>query len=71
MSTESELSPVAAVVVLAAGGGTRMKSTKSKLLHEVAGKSMLSFAVSSAAALDPEHLVVVVGHLREQFEEHL
>ncbi len=71
MSTESELSPVAAVVVLAAGGGTRMKSTKSKLLHEVAGKSMLSFAVSSAAALDPEHLVVVVGHLREQVEEHL
>ena len=71
MSTESELSPVAAVVVLAAGGGTRMKSTKSKLLHEVAGKSMLSFAVSSATALDPEHLVVVVGHLREQVEEHL
>lgn len=71
MSTESELSPVAAVVVLAAGGGTRMKSTKSKLLHEVAGKSMLSFAVSSAAALNPAHLVVVVGHLREQVEAHL
>ncbi|HMS36412.1 MAG TPA: bifunctional UDP-N-acetylglucosamine diphosphorylase/glucosamine-1-phosphate N-acetyltransferase GlmU, partial [Arachnia sp.] len=71
MSTESELSPVAAVVVLAAGGGTRMKSTKSKLLHEVAGKSMLSFAVSSAAALNPAHLVVVVGHLRDQVEAHL
>ncbi|MFT3888959.1 MAG: bifunctional UDP-N-acetylglucosamine diphosphorylase/glucosamine-1-phosphate N-acetyltransferase GlmU [Arachnia sp.] len=71
MSTDSELAPVSAVVVLAAGGGTRMKSTKSKLLHEVAGKSLLSFAVSAAAALDPEHLVVVVGHLREQVEEHL
>ena len=68
---ESELAPVAAVVVLAAGGGTRMKSAKSKLLHEVAGKPMLSFAVSAAAALDPQHLVVVVGHLREQVEEHL
>ena len=71
MPTDSELAPVAAVVVLAAGGGTRMKSTKSKLLHEVAGKSMLSFAVSSAAALNPDHLVVVVGHLREQVEAHL
>ncbi|SHJ29686.1 bifunctional UDP-N-acetylglucosamine pyrophosphorylase / Glucosamine-1-phosphate N-acetyltransferase [Tessaracoccus bendigoensis DSM 12906] len=68
MSTDA---PVAAVVVLAAGGGTRMKSTKSKLLHEIAGKSMLSFAVSAAAALDPGHLVVVVGHQREQVEEHL
>ncbi|WP_408647068.1 bifunctional UDP-N-acetylglucosamine diphosphorylase/glucosamine-1-phosphate N-acetyltransferase GlmU [Tessaracoccus coleopterorum] len=68
MSTDA---PVAAVVVLAAGGGTRMKSSRSKLLHEVAGKSMLSFAVSAAAALDPDHLVVVVGHLRDQVEAHL
>ncbi|WP_237267960.1 bifunctional UDP-N-acetylglucosamine diphosphorylase/glucosamine-1-phosphate N-acetyltransferase GlmU [Tessaracoccus aquimaris] len=48
-----------------------MKSSKSKLLHEVAGKPMLSFAVSAAAALDPEHLVVVVGHQREQVEAQL
>ena len=70
-TTDSDLAPVAAVVVLAAGGGTRMKSAKSKLLHEVAGKPMLSFAVSAAAALNPEHLVVVVGHLREQVTDHL
>lgn len=63
--------PVAAVVVLAAGGGTRMKSSRSKLLHEVAGHSMLSYAVGAAAAVQPEHLVVVVGHLREQVEAHL
>lgn len=62
---------VAAVIVLAAGGGTRMKSKKSKLLHELAGKSMLSFALSAASALSPEHLVVVVGHQREQVLEHL
>ncbi|OYO18085.1 UDP-N-acetylglucosamine diphosphorylase/glucosamine-1-phosphate N-acetyltransferase [Enemella dayhoffiae] len=62
---------VAAVVVLAAGAGTRMKSSRSKLLHEVAGRSMLSYAVSAAEALDPEHLVVVVGHQREQVESHL
>lgn len=71
MSTDSELAPVAAVVVLAAGGGTRMKSAKSKLLHEIAGKPLLSYAVSAAAALNPDHLVVVVGHLREQVEAQL
>ncbi|MDO5083239.1 MAG: bifunctional UDP-N-acetylglucosamine diphosphorylase/glucosamine-1-phosphate N-acetyltransferase GlmU [Arachnia propionica] len=63
--------PVQAVVVLAAGGGTRMKSRRSKLLHEVCGRSMLSYAVSAAAALNPIHLVVVVGHQRIQVAEHL
>lgn len=48
-----------------------MKSAKSKLLHEVAGRSMLSFAIGAASALDPEHLVVVVGHQRDQVEAHL
>ena len=62
---------VAAVIVLAAGGGTRMKSTKSKLLHEVAGRPMLSWAVGAARGLNPDHLVVVVGHRREQVEAHL
>jgi bifunctional UDP-N-acetylglucosamine pyrophosphorylase / glucosamine-1-phosphate N-acetyltransferase len=62
---------VAAVVVLAAGSGTRMKSTRSKLLHEVAGHSMLSYAVNAATAMQPEHLVVVVGHQRDQVESHL
>lgn len=62
---------VSAVIVLAAGGGTRMKSQKSKLLHTVAGRPMLSFAVDAAQALAPQRLVVVVGHLREQVEAHL
>ena len=61
---DSDLAPVAAVIVLAAGGGTRMKSRRSKLLHELCGKSMLSYAVSAASALNPQHLVVVVGHQR-------
>ncbi|MGJ3507944.1 bifunctional UDP-N-acetylglucosamine diphosphorylase/glucosamine-1-phosphate N-acetyltransferase GlmU [Enemella sp. A6] len=63
--------PVAAVVVLAAGGGTRMKSRRSKLLHEVCGHSMLSYAVDAARSAEPQHLVVVVGHQREQVLEHL
>jgi len=62
---------VAAVVVLAAGGGTRMKSKRSKLLHEMCGRSMLSYAITAATALEPDHLVVVVGHEREQVSAHL
>jgi bifunctional UDP-N-acetylglucosamine pyrophosphorylase/glucosamine-1-phosphate N-acetyltransferase len=64
-------SPVAAVVILAAGEGKRMKSSRSKLLHEIAGHSMLSYAVTAATAMQPEHIVVVVGHLRDQVEAHL
>ena len=64
-------SPVAAVVILAAGEGKRMKSSRSKLLHEVAGHSMLSYAVTAATTMQPEHIVVVIGHLRDQVEAHL
>lgn len=62
---------VSAVVVLAAGAGTRMKSRTSKLLHTVAGQSMLSHAISAADGLTPQRLVAVVGHEREQVEAHL
>jgi bifunctional UDP-N-acetylglucosamine pyrophosphorylase/glucosamine-1-phosphate N-acetyltransferase len=61
----------AAVVVLAAGEGTRMKSKTPKVLHELCGRSLVGHVVSAARELDPEHLVVVVGHAREQVEEHL
>ena len=63
--------PVAAVVILAAGEGKRMRSARSKLLHEIAGHSLLSYAVGAATALEPEHVVVVVGHGRDQVEAHL
>ncbi|GGW42270.1 bifunctional UDP-N-acetylglucosamine diphosphorylase/glucosamine-1-phosphate N-acetyltransferase GlmU [Streptomyces xantholiticus] len=61
----------AAVVVLAAGEGTRMKSKTPKVLHEIAGRSLVGHVVSTARELDPEQLVVVVGHAREQVEGHL
>jgi bifunctional UDP-N-acetylglucosamine pyrophosphorylase / glucosamine-1-phosphate N-acetyltransferase len=64
-------SPVAAVVILAAGEGKRMKSSRSKLLHEVAGHSMLSYAVTAATTMQAEHIIVVIGHLRDQVEAHL
>ncbi|MFT3832848.1 MAG: bifunctional UDP-N-acetylglucosamine diphosphorylase/glucosamine-1-phosphate N-acetyltransferase GlmU [Micropruina sp.] len=62
---------VAAVVIMAAGAGTRMKSATAKVLHPLAGRSMLSYAVEAASALEPEHLVVVIGHQREQVMAHL
>lgn len=55
-----------AVVVLAAGAGTRMKSAKQKTLHEIGGRSLLSHALHAAAGLEPEHIVAVVGHQRDQ-----
>ena len=48
-----------------------MKSSRSKLLHEIAGHSMLSYAVTAATTVQPEHIIVVVGHLRDQVEAHL
>ncbi len=61
----------AAVVVLAAGEGTRMRSSTAKVLQQLGGRSMLGHVVIAARALDPEHLVVVVGHAREQVTEAL
>ncbi|MFC5217694.1 bifunctional UDP-N-acetylglucosamine diphosphorylase/glucosamine-1-phosphate N-acetyltransferase GlmU [Streptomyces coerulescens] len=61
----------AAVVVLAAGEGTRMKSATPKVLHELCGRSLVGHVLAAARELDPEHLVVVVGHAREQVTAHL
>lgn len=62
-----------AVVVLAAGKGTRMKSGLAKVLHPIAGRPMLSFPLAAAASVNPERLVVVVGRdadrVREVFAE--
>jgi len=54
------------VIVLAAGGGTRMKSQTPKVLHSIGGRSLLGHALRAARGIQPEHLVVVVGHGREQ-----
>jgi bifunctional UDP-N-acetylglucosamine pyrophosphorylase / glucosamine-1-phosphate N-acetyltransferase len=61
----SESRPVA-VIVLAAGEGTRMKSQVPKVLHALCGRSMLGHALAAASELHPERLVVVAGHQREQ-----
>ncbi|MEU9985933.1 bifunctional UDP-N-acetylglucosamine diphosphorylase/glucosamine-1-phosphate N-acetyltransferase GlmU [Streptomyces sp. NPDC048045] len=61
----------AAVVVLAAGEGTRMKSATPKVLHQICGRSLVGHVLAAARELDPANLVVVVGHAREQVGEHL
>ncbi|MGV9798948.1 bifunctional UDP-N-acetylglucosamine diphosphorylase/glucosamine-1-phosphate N-acetyltransferase GlmU [Mycobacterium sp. NPDC003449] len=56
----------AAVVVLAAGAGTRMRSDTPKVLHTLAGRSMIAHVVHTAAEVATRHLVVVLGHDRER-----
>ncbi len=60
-----------AIVVLAAGKGTRMKSDLHKVLHPIAGRPMLEHLLASAEELQPRRRVVIVGAGREQIEEQL
>jgi bifunctional UDP-N-acetylglucosamine pyrophosphorylase/glucosamine-1-phosphate N-acetyltransferase len=53
------------VIVLAAGEGTRMRSATPKVLHRLGGRTMLGHVLAAAEHLDPEHLLVVVGHGRD------
>ncbi|SDS40922.1 UDP-N-acetylglucosamine pyrophosphorylase /glucosamine-1-phosphate N-acetyltransferase [Nocardioides scoriae] len=59
------------VVVLAAGGGTRMKSKTAKVLHPLAGRSMVGHVLAAVAELQPRRVVAVVGHQREQVAPHV
>ncbi|EFL00475.1 MULTISPECIES: bifunctional UDP-N-acetylglucosamine diphosphorylase/glucosamine-1-phosphate N-acetyltransferase GlmU [Streptomyces] len=61
----------AAVVVLAAGEGTRMKSATPKVLHRLAGRTLVGHVLQAASELEPKEVVVVVGHGREQVTAHL
>ena len=59
------------VIVLAAGGGTRMKSKTMKVLHPVAGRSMIGHVLRAVQAVEPTSVVAVVGHQREQVGPHI
>jgi bifunctional UDP-N-acetylglucosamine pyrophosphorylase/glucosamine-1-phosphate N-acetyltransferase len=62
-----------AVIVLAAGQGTRMKSRRAKVLHEICGVPMLGHVLRNAKALSPSRLIVVIGkdadELRSRFDD--
>ncbi|MCE5292116.1 MAG: bifunctional UDP-N-acetylglucosamine diphosphorylase/glucosamine-1-phosphate N-acetyltransferase GlmU [Nocardiaceae bacterium] len=55
-----------AIVVMAAGAGTRMRSDTPKVLHTLGGRSMLSHALHAVAKAAPQHLVVVLGRDRDR-----
>uniref|UniRef100_A0A942SZI4 Bifunctional protein GlmU n=1 Tax=Neobacillus citreus TaxID=2833578 RepID=A0A942SZI4_9BACI len=55
-----------AVVVLAAGQGTRMKSSTPKVLHRLAGLPLIAHVLRTASSLEPEHVAVVVRHERDR-----
>jgi bifunctional UDP-N-acetylglucosamine pyrophosphorylase/glucosamine-1-phosphate N-acetyltransferase len=65
------VSRLGAVVVLAAGAGTRMKSRVPKVLHPICGATMLDHVLAAARELDPAELIVVVGHGRREVLGHL
>ena len=55
-----------AVVIMAAGKGTRLKSRRPKVLHEIGGKSLLSHVIAAASQIvPPAHIYAVVGHQAE------
>ena len=60
-----------AIIILAAGKGTRMKSDLAKVLHKVAGKSMVNHVIECARHICPDHIHVVVGHQAEQVKERV
>lgn len=56
------------IIILAAGQGTRMQSSLPKVLHQVAGKSLLRHVIETASQLEPAAIHVVVGHGAEQVQ---
>ncbi len=61
----------AAVIILAAGEGTRMKTSAPKMLHEVCGRTMLGHVLAAARELSPGRIIVVVNDRRGQVAGYL
>jgi bifunctional UDP-N-acetylglucosamine pyrophosphorylase/glucosamine-1-phosphate N-acetyltransferase len=59
------------VVILAAGKGTRMKSSLPKVLHRVAGTPMIEHVMAAAQSLQPRSITLVVGHMKELLRQGL
>ena len=65
------LSHIDLVIILAAGEGTRMKSTRPKVLHEIAGRSLLGHVLHATSALNSPETRVVVGAGKDDVIAHL
>ena len=57
------------IIILAAGKGTRMRSSTAKVLHKVAGQSLIEHVINSAYALRPDHVLVVHGSESDQIKK--
>ena len=64
-------SPQLSIVILAAGKGTRMKSDKAKVLHELFFAPMVHHVINAALPLKPEQTVAIVGHQQEAVKQVL
>jgi bifunctional UDP-N-acetylglucosamine pyrophosphorylase/glucosamine-1-phosphate N-acetyltransferase len=56
------------VMILAAGLGTRMKSRRAKVLHELAGRPLIAHVIRAAFALNPSSIITIIGHQAEEVE---
>lgn len=70
MSATAQNAP-SAVIVLAAGAGTRMKSDTPKVMHGIGGRSMVEHAIAAARNLTPERLAAVVRFQRDKVAQHI
>lgn len=59
------------IVILAAGKGTRMKSKKLKVLHPIAGSTVIEQILTTSQQLSPDKIIMVYGHQGEQLKSHL
>ncbi len=59
------------IVILAAGKGTRMKSKKLKVLHPLAGSTVIEQILATSQQLSPDKIIMVYGHQGEQLQSHL
>ena len=63
------MKPNIAVIILAAGLGTRMKSNKAKVLHEIQGRPMVSYVVETARQVAGNNVIVVIGNQAEKVRQ--
>src|SRR4051794_6075991 len=70
MTASRESTPISAII-LAAGQGTRMKSARPKVLHELCGRPILHYVVEAALVAGADDVIVVVGHGRDEVTAYL
>ncbi len=58
-----------AIVIMAAGKGTRMESDLAKVLHEANGRPIVEYVLEKSLSLDPEKIVLIIGHQAEKVRE--